>query len=113
IEALAFLHQYQRPLTLFETGAPSPRPLEEIPDEELDGVRVEATLDDYAMAYELASELLYETLAELKKPLRDFLAAIRELAEEQGGRIPGLLLPEELAEKLEQLRREAAERRPS
>jgi DNA primase len=177
IDALAFLHQYQRPLTLFESGQKSERPLEEIPDEELDTVRVEATLDDYAMAYELASDLLYETLAELKRPLRVFFSAIRELArgkgqdaesaqsarpvkvsevsllqrqirdftrlephtvrrylaelveleylavnramnggasayrvvnlpEKEGGRIPGLLLPEELFEKLERLKRE-------
>jgi len=39
-----------------------------------------------------------------------------DLPEKEGGRIPGLLLPEELAEKLERLRGEAAEpkdKRPS
>ncbi len=177
IEALAFLHQVQRPLTLFESGEKAARTLEELSDDELDGFRVEATLDDYAMAYELAAELLYETLAELKRPLRAFFSAVRELAreegtkrgvkascvplltrqirdrtrleqhtvrrylaelveleylaitrgvngaayayrlvdlpEKEGGRIPGLLLPEELAAKLERLRSEAAEERPS
>ncbi|MEO7917853.1 MAG: hypothetical protein ABIT01_00185, partial [Thermoanaerobaculia bacterium] len=174
IDALAFLHQYQRPLTLFESGEASMTPLDEIADEELAGVRVEATLDDYAMAYELASDLLYETLSELKRPLRVFFSAIRELArrqetqrgksldgqvvsllqrqirdftklephtvrrclaelveleylgitratngaayayrllelpEKEGGRIPGLLLPEELAEKLDRLEKEGA-----
>jgi DNA primase len=84
IEALAFLHQYQRPLQLFSTGERSERPLETLSDEELLGYRIEATLEDYASAYELASDLLYETLAELKRPLRVFFGAIRELAKEAG-----------------------------
>jgi DNA primase len=79
VEALAFLHQYQRPLTVFATGEPSDRPLDEIGDDELDEVRVEATLDDYAAAYELASDLLYETLNELKRPLRTFYGKVRSL----------------------------------
>jgi hypothetical protein len=83
VEAQAFLHQYQRPLVYFETGEPSDRPLEELSDEELADYRVEATLEDYGASYALASDLLYETLAELKKPLRSFFETVREMAREK------------------------------
>ena len=83
IEALAFLHQYQRPLREAGTDALCDRPLEELGDEELDGVYVEATLDDYAAAVDLSGDLLEETLVELKRPLRDFLESFRKLSEEK------------------------------
>jgi hypothetical protein len=58
IEASAFLHQYQRPRG---------------PDRE----SIAATVEDYRVAYELAREVLGSTLADLKKPARDLLEAMR------------------------------------
>ena len=60
IEVSAFLHQHQRERTA-------------------DGAIV-AALADYETAYALASEVLRETLSDLKKPLREALQRIQGLA---------------------------------
>ena len=67
IEASAFLHQYQRPRG---------------PDGDV--AVVEATVEDYRVAYELAREVLGSTLADLKKPARDLLESVRAVLAELG-----------------------------
>ena len=62
IEVSAFLHQHQRERT--SEGA------------------IVASLADYEAAYALAGEVLRETLSDLKKPLREALQRIQELAAE-------------------------------
>jgi Mn-dependent DtxR family transcriptional regulator len=59
IEVSAFLHQHQRPRR--------------------DGVIV-ASVADYEIAYDLASQLLTETLSDVKKSLRDAYTRIRDLS---------------------------------
>jgi hypothetical protein len=71
IEAVAFLHQKQRSR---KQGR--------------DGEYIEANLEDYAIAYELAAHVFAYGLDELKKPTGDLLALVekkaRELAELRG-----------------------------
>jgi hypothetical protein len=66
IEVSAFLHQYQR---------------------ERRGGAVAATVSDYAVAYRLASEVLAETLSDVRKPLRDAYRRIEGLCRERGGSV--------------------------
>jgi len=72
IEAVAFLHQMQRPRLRLPSGADY----------------IEATVEDYAIAYALASSVLGFGLDELRKPARDLLAVLetklRTLAQERG-----------------------------
>jgi|CXWL01.1.fsa_nt_gi DNA primase catalytic core len=95
IEAIAFLHQHQRPLVRRgdqeqdqEPGAdvlvPVAGRLADLAEEELAEVLVEATLEDYALACELAGGLLGETLQDLKKPERAFLDRLRTWVAEEG-----------------------------
>jgi hypothetical protein len=63
IEVLAFLHQHQR--------------------ERRDGAIVAAPAD-YAVAYDLAGTVLEETLADLRKPLREVLEAVGSAWRESG-----------------------------
>jgi DNA primase len=77
IEVSAFLHQYQR--------------------EKSNGAVV-ATVGDYAAAYSLAGELLQDTLADLKAPLRRAHERIRALAEQKGGTVSRREIREDLAE---------------
>lgn len=79
LEVSGFVHQYQRPLRRFDTGALSDKLLIHLADEELPLYRVEATLADYEVAYTLAADLLYESLHDLKKPLRAFFQQVRDL----------------------------------
>ena len=76
IEVSAFVHQYQR---------------------ERRGGAIVASLADYAVAYELAKEVLADTLADLKRPLRDAYEGIRALAQKSGGSVSRRELREELA----------------
>jgi len=64
IEVSAFLHQHQR--------------------QQKDGA-ILASVDDYATAYGLASEVLKETLSDLKKPLREAYERIRGLCQGEKG----------------------------
>lgn len=64
IEVSAFLHQHQR--------------------ERSNGAIV-ASVADYATAYALASEVLTETLGDLRKPLREALSRIQAMAAAEGG----------------------------
>jgi DNA primase len=66
IEVSAFLHQHQR--------------------ERRDGAIV-ASLADYETAYGLATEVLRETLTDVKKPLREALGRLQGLAREKGGTV--------------------------
>jgi hypothetical protein len=62
IEAITFLHQYQRP-----TKA-------------INGIEyIESTSKDYKLAYDLYSELVQHTLSDLNKPQKDLLIQIREM----------------------------------
>ncbi len=63
IEAVAFLHQFQRPQSLLE-----------------DGTRcIEAQVADYRIAYELAQDVLAQTLHELSRDARELLALVAGL----------------------------------
>jgi DNA primase len=75
IEVSAFLHQYQRARQ---------------------GEAIVATLADYAVAYQLAADVLTETLADLKKPLQTVLDAVTVLATETGGPVTRRALRERL-----------------
>jgi DNA primase len=66
IEVSAFLHQHQR--------------------ERRDGA-ILASLDDYAVAYALAGDVLKETLCDVKKPLREAYERIRELSLSRDGSV--------------------------
>jgi len=75
IEVSAFLHQSQRAR---QDGA------------------IVATVADYAVAYQLAADVLTETLADLKKPLQLVLDAVTALATEAGGPVTRRALRERL-----------------
>ena len=66
IRAIAFLHQYQRPIKSVEHGG---KTIE----------YVEVTLDDIEKANKLAAEVLGRTLDELSPPSRALLKMIREM----------------------------------
>ena len=74
IEAVAFLHQHQRPRKRLAAGVEY----------------IEASVEDYAIAYALAVSVLGFGFDELRKPARELLAVIetkvRELAEVRGAR---------------------------
>ena len=76
LEVSAFLHQHQR--------------------ERRNGAIV-ATVADYAVAYGLAGEVLAETLADLRKPLREAYERIRELCQQAEGPISRRQIREALA----------------
>ncbi len=57
IDGVAFLHQDQRPRKHDHDGAEY----------------IEATVDDYAVAYDLAHQVFAQTTSDLSKPVRDFL----------------------------------------
>lgn len=63
IKVITYLHQYQR--TLRTTGGRD---------------YIESTIDDYAIAYSLAKDMLGETFRELKKPQRELLNSIEQLS---------------------------------
>ena len=67
IEVVAFLHQHQRERS--REGA------------------IVASPADYAMAYALATEVLRETLTDVKRPLREAYQRIQSLAQEKGGTV--------------------------
>lgn len=75
IEVSAFLHQYQRAR---QDGA------------------IVATVADYAVAYQLAADVLTETLADLKKPLQTVLEAVTTLTTDTGGPVTRRALRERL-----------------
>ena len=77
IEASAFLCQYQRPAA---SGASESEPV------------IEATVEDYRVAYTLARELLGSTLADLRKPARELLETMHKLVLELA---PGRQVPPE------------------
>jgi DNA primase catalytic core len=64
IEGIAFLHQHQR-----ETG------------EENGAGFIVASLDDYAIAYDLAHQVFADNAGDLPKPARDFLAQVEAVVE--------------------------------
>jgi hypothetical protein len=66
LEASAFLHQYQRP------QAKDAEP----------GTAIEATVSDYAVAFELGRDILGSTLSDVKRPAREILASMREMTGE-------------------------------
>ena len=74
IEAVAFLHQFQRPRKRLPAGVEY----------------IEASVEDYAIAYSLATTALGFGLDELRKPARYLLALVESkvkgLAEERGAR---------------------------
>jgi DNA primase len=76
IEVSAFLHQYQRARR---------------------GGAIVAEVADYALAYDLAATVLSETLADVRKPLRDAYARIRTLADQGDGSVSRRAIREALA----------------
>ena len=76
IEVSAFLHQYQRARR---------------------GGAIVADVADYAVAYDLAASVLSETLADLRKPLRDAYTRIRTLADQGDGSVSRRAIREALA----------------
>ena len=64
IEGIAFLHQHQRRI-------------------ERDGAEeyIEASLEDYALAYDLAHQVFADGASDLPKPARDFLAQVERVVE--------------------------------
>jgi DNA primase catalytic core len=76
IEVSAFLHQHQRER---RSGA------------------IEASLADYAVAYDLAGELLHDTLSDLKKPLREAYTRIQDLSVKGDGTVTRREIREALA----------------
>ncbi len=85
IEVSAFLHQHQRERTA--DGAPTAR-----------GPAIVAALTDYEAAYGLAGEVLAETLADLKRPLRRAYERIRALCAGNGGCVSRREVREAIAE---------------
>jgi DNA primase len=69
IEVLAFLHQYQRPKKT-------------IHGREV----ILAGIEDYAMALNLAKDLLTETFRDCQKPLRDLLSHIQQMLKEKSAK---------------------------
>lgn len=67
IEAVTFLHQYQRPLKELDDGQGGKI------------TYVESAVEDYAIAYRLAREILGFSLDDLKKHARDLLDKISEM----------------------------------
>ena len=66
IDCIAFLHQYQREL------------------KKHNGMEyIEATLKDYAIAFKLAKTVLFNTFAELEKPVSDFYSALCLMVEQK------------------------------
>jgi DNA-binding transcriptional ArsR family regulator len=76
IEVSAFLHQHQR---------------------ERRGEAIVAALEDYALAYALAGEVLQETLSDVRKPLREAFERIRELSLKSEGTVSRREIREALA----------------
>jgi DNA primase catalytic core len=64
IEGVAFLHQWQR--TIGDDGGEP---------------YIEASLDDYAIAYDLAHQVFADSAHDLPKPARDFLAQVEGIVE--------------------------------
>jgi DNA primase len=62
IEGVSFLHQDQRPRKHDHDGAEY----------------IEATVDDYAVAYDLAHQVFAQTTSDLSKPVRDFLDQMKQ-----------------------------------
>lgn len=71
IEAVTFLHQYQRPTREIDDGQGGKIPC------------IESTVQDYAVAYRLARDILGFSLDDLKKHARDLLDQIREMVKRQ------------------------------
>lgn len=77
IEVLAFLHQYQRPLVDGKTGERvSDVALEAVNPEEVETLAVEATLDDYALAYDLSADVFADTFQDLSPSARELHGTI-------------------------------------
>ena len=72
IEAVAFLHQYQRERGVTEEGTPY----------------VLANLEDYRLAYQLAKDVLATTLHELSRDAKDLFEVVKEWVQEQGANRP-------------------------
>ena len=66
IEVIAFVHQFQR---------------------QRKGGAIVATVADYELAHGLATQVLCETLTDVKKPLREAFEGIRELARKGNGTV--------------------------
>jgi len=77
IEAICFLHQHQREVKQAcensESGEPVPY--------------IEATVEDYRLAYELAKDVLSHTLNDLRKHSRELLEEIVRMAGEKAAKV--------------------------
>lgn len=77
VEASAFLHQFQRKRGVLQGSSSQ----DEVP-------YVEATLEDYELAYDLARDVLRATLHELSRNGRELWGAIQEMISLQAGDDP-------------------------
>jgi len=71
IEAVTFLHQYQRKASLLEDGTEY----------------IESTIEDYRIAHTLACDIFGDCLSELMKPDRDFLERLRAMVKDNPDRL--------------------------
>jgi len=76
IEAICFLHQHQREVK--QSGESSERDENGTPV-----LYIEATVEDYRLAYELAKDVLSHTLHDLRKHSRELLAEILTMVRDQ------------------------------
>jgi DNA primase len=73
IEGIAFLHQYQRDVKEIDSEEREAHP------DATSRCYIEASIEDYAHAYDLAQIVFANTLGDLPKPVLDLLAQIKEM----------------------------------
>ena len=86
IEASAFLHQYQRPVRAVKSDLGAVKSdvkavkSEELREKSNDQYFIEATIDDYRVAYDLSKDILSSTFSDMNKLTSDILKTIRDQA---------------------------------
>jgi DNA primase len=75
IEGVAFLHQHQRQRDVASSTRCRAEGDEELPE------YIEASIADYAIAYDLAHQVFADSADDLPKPARDFLAQVEGIVE--------------------------------
>jgi hypothetical protein len=80
IEGIAFLHQHQRQRDVASGSRCRAEGEEELPE------YIEASLEDYAIAYDLAHQVFADSAGDLPKPARDFLDQVETIVEQEAKR---------------------------
>jgi DNA primase len=83
IEGVAFLHQHQRQRDVASSTRCRAEGEEELPE------YIEASMEDYAIAYDLAHQVFADSADDLPKPARDFLAQVEAVVAAETGRQKG------------------------